>query len=57
MATYGKEIVEAVKHIDKGAIIWDSKKQGRPDVVKLAYHHYLEFGAEACLELYYRSTS
>lgn len=46
LVSYGKEIVETVRQIDKGAIIWDTKKQGRPDLVEMSYHYYVEFGAE-----------
>ena len=50
MCTYGKEIVETVKQIDSGAIIWDTKKQARPNLVEMAYHYYAEFGAEVCIQ-------
>lgn len=53
MNTYGKEIIETVKQIDKAAIIWDSNKQGRPDLVEMAYHYYVEFGAEVQFCIYH----
>lgn len=47
ICTYGKETVESVKQIDPSAIIWNTRKLGRPDLVRIAYHYYVEFGAEA----------
>jgi hypothetical protein len=33
--------------MDPNALIIDTKVEGRPDLVQLAYKHYVEFGAEA----------
>jgi hypothetical protein len=45
--TYGKEIVDTVKECDKEALIWDTKKQGRPDMLALTWQLYKESKAEA----------
>jgi hypothetical protein len=45
--TYGEGIVQAVKDTDPNALIWDTRKQGRPDLVRLAYEMYKEMDAEA----------
>lgn len=47
LQTYGAGILEAVRETDKQAIIWDTKKQGRPDLVKLAWNLWTEERAEA----------
>lgn len=47
LLSYGKEIISTVKRIDKDALIIDTKKAGRPDLVQLAYQLYVESGAEA----------
>jgi NAD(P)H-flavin reductase len=44
--TYGREIVEMVKRADADAVIWDTERKGRPDLVKLAWGLYKESGAE-----------
>lgn len=45
--TYGKEIVETVYDCDREAVVWDTKKQGRPDLLGMAWQLYQECGAEA----------
>ncbi|KAL3424494.1 amino acid adenylation domain-containing protein [Phlyctema vagabunda] len=45
--TYGSEVMETVKLADKNALIWDTKKQGRPDMLGLTWQLYMESGAEA----------
>lgn len=47
LETYGREIVESVKRADSRAVIIDSRKQGRPDLVALTYSLYREEMAEA----------
>jgi hypothetical protein len=47
MATYGESIVNAVKDVDPRALIWDTRKEGRPDLVRMAYEMYVAEQAEA----------
>lgn len=45
--TYGEEIVRSVQEVDPNAIIWDTRLQGRPNIVTMAYQIYKEMDAEA----------
>ncbi|MCJ1463180.1 hypothetical protein MMC07_001785 [Pseudocyphellaria aurata] len=45
--TYGESIVDAVAKADPQAMIINTRASGRPDMVALTYHMYLECGAEA----------
>ncbi|RHZ50459.1 hypothetical protein CDV55_100931 [Aspergillus turcosus] len=45
--TFGKDVVDAVYAADAGAIVHDTKKQGRPDLVRLTWDAVQEFQAEA----------
>ena len=45
--TYGNEVVDTVLRADPNAIIWDSQRDRRPDMVALTYHLYKESDAEA----------
>jgi hypothetical protein len=45
--SYGKDICDAVRKVDLNALIWDTKKKGRPDMVRLAWDMYRGSGAEA----------
>ncbi|PSS15218.1 hypothetical protein M430DRAFT_258169 [Amorphotheca resinae ATCC 22711] len=45
--TYGEGIVNAVTDVDPRAVIWDTRKAGRPDLVRMAYELYKEENAEA----------
>ncbi|KAF9074157.1 hypothetical protein BDP27DRAFT_1317381 [Rhodocollybia butyracea] len=45
--TYGAKIIEAVKKADPDAWIWDTRKQGRPNMVAVTYQLVLESQAEA----------
>jgi hypothetical protein len=47
LKTYGQEIVDAVRETDPKAWIWDTRKEGRPDLVRMAYKVWKEEGAEA----------
>lgn len=49
--TYGKNILEAVGQADPEALIINTRATGRPDMVALAYHLYLESKAEAVFVL------
>lgn len=45
--TFGKEIIDSVKHTDPHAVIWNTRTQGKPDMSLLAYRLWKESGAEA----------
>lgn len=45
--TYGEEIIQSVQKVDPNAVVWDTRQQGRPDIVTLAYKMYKEMDAEA----------
>ena len=47
LQTYGDNIVEAVVKADPQAMIINTRASGRPDMVALTYHLYLESKAEA----------
>ncbi|KAG9241525.1 hypothetical protein BJ878DRAFT_482861 [Calycina marina] len=47
--TFGKEIIQDIYHKDPEAVIWDTKKLGRPDMIKELYHLYKESEAEAVI--------
>lgn len=49
--TYGENILKAVGEADPGALIINTRATGRPDMVALAYHLYLESKAEAVFVL------
>lgn len=45
--TFGEEIVNTVLDVDQDAVIWDTRKNGRPNIVTLAYQLYKDMDAEA----------
>ncbi|KAL8916768.1 MAG: hypothetical protein Q9172_006134 [Xanthocarpia lactea] len=45
--TYGEEILESVCKADPDAMIINTRASGRPDMVALAYHLYVQSNAEA----------
>ena len=45
--TYGEDVMRAVAKADPEAMIVDTRASGRPDVVALTYHLYLETKAES----------
>ncbi|KAJ7265414.1 hypothetical protein B0H12DRAFT_1100665 [Mycena haematopus] len=47
LVTYGEKIMEAVKKADPDAWIWDTRKDGRPDMVAITYKLVVEAQAEA----------
>ncbi|KAL4865281.1 hypothetical protein BDV12DRAFT_188313 [Aspergillus spectabilis] len=47
--TFGKDIVDAVYNADPEAVVHDTKKQGRPDLVKLTWKAVQRFGAEGVI--------
>ncbi|KAF8890632.1 hypothetical protein BD779DRAFT_239093 [Infundibulicybe gibba] len=46
-ATYGPKVTQAVLKADPDAIVWNTRTQGRPDMVSLTYRLVLECQAEA----------
>lgn len=46
--TYG-ELVDEILAVQPDAVIWDTDKSGRPDLLKLAYEAYKDFDAEAVI--------
>ena len=47
LQTYGENILQAVATADPDAMIINTRASGRPDIVALTYHLYLESKAEA----------
>jgi len=45
--TYGDALVDEVEAAQPDALIWDTKRLGKPDLVQLAHAAYRDFGAEA----------
>lgn len=48
-ATYGDALVDEILAVQPQANIWDTGRNGKPDMVRLAYQAYVEFGAEAVI--------
>jgi hypothetical protein len=47
--TYGDALLDEILAVQPDPIIWDTDERGTPDLVKLAYRAYVEFGAEAVI--------
>jgi hypothetical protein len=47
--TYGDALVDEILQEHPDALIWDTHKQGKPDMVALAYEALVETGAEAVI--------
>ncbi|GKU00292.1 unnamed protein product [Fusarium langsethiae] len=47
--TFGKELVGQVRDAIPDAVIWDTKAQGRPDLVRMGYNMAKNFDAEAVI--------
>ena len=47
--TYGDALVDEILAEHPDALIWDTHKQGKPDMVKLAHRACIESGAEAVI--------
>jgi hypothetical protein len=45
--TYGDKIMQAVRRADPQAVVWNTRSQGRPDMVTLTYQLVVESKAEA----------
>ncbi|KAF4268848.1 hypothetical protein CNMCM8714_000752 [Aspergillus fumigatus] len=47
--TFGRDVVDAVYAADSGAVVHDTRKQGRPDLVRLTWDAVQGFQAEAVM--------
>ncbi|KJZ71378.1 hypothetical protein HIM_09219 [Hirsutella minnesotensis 3608] len=47
--TFGKKVIYTIRRSIPGAVIHDTKVQGRPDLVKMGYNLAKDFGAEAVI--------
>ncbi|MDO0932236.1 hypothetical protein QQY66_11225 [Streptomyces sp. DG2A-72] len=47
--TYGDALVDEILAVQPDALIWDTSRHGKPDMVRLAYAAYRDFGAEAVI--------
>ena len=47
--TYGAALVDEILTAQPDAVIWDTDKLGRPDMLRLAYRAYINSGAEAVI--------
>jgi hypothetical protein len=48
-ATYGDALVDEILAVQPHAVVWDTSRRGKPDMVRLAYAAYRDFGAEAVI--------
>ncbi|GAB2613278.1 hypothetical protein GCM10027168_52510 [Streptomyces capparidis] len=48
-ATYGDALVDEILAVQPDALIWDTGRQGKPDMVALAHRVWAESGAEAVI--------
>ncbi|SNX58266.1 hypothetical protein SAMN06272735_2755 [Streptomyces sp. TLI_55] len=48
-ATYGDALVDEILAVQPDALVWDTSRHGKPDMVRLAYEAYRDFGAEAVI--------
>jgi hypothetical protein len=55
--TYGDALVDEVEAIQPDAVIWDTSKHGKPDLLELALRSHAEFHAEAVFIVSNRSTT
>ena len=47
--TYGDDLVDEVAAIQPDAVIWDTTRQGKPDLLRLTLDTCADFGAEAVI--------
>ncbi|MEV0966837.1 hypothetical protein AB0J25_30430 [Streptomyces sp. NPDC049910] len=47
--TYGDALVDEILAVQPDAVVWDTSENGKPDMVRLAYAAYRDFGAEAVI--------
>ena len=45
--TYGGKVIDSVFMADPQAVVWDTRRRGRPNMVALTHRLYSDFGAEA----------
>ncbi|CAL9607754.1 hypothetical protein SUDANB1_05558 [Streptomyces sp. enrichment culture] len=48
-ATYGDALVDEILAVQPHALIWDTSRHGKPDMVRLAHEAWRDFGAEAVI--------
>ncbi|GLP70173.1 hypothetical protein TUSST3_67940 [Streptomyces sp. TUS-ST3] len=48
-ATYGDALVDEILAVQPDALVWDTSRHGKPDMVRLAHQAYRDFGAEAVI--------
>jgi hypothetical protein len=48
-ATYGDDLVDQLERAQPDALVWDTTRSGKPDLVELAQRAYDDFDAEAVL--------
>ncbi|GGW81293.1 hypothetical protein [Streptomyces lomondensis] len=48
-ATYGDALVDEILAVQPHALVWDTSRHGKPDMVRLAHEAYRDFGAEAVI--------
>jgi hypothetical protein len=46
-ATYGDALVDELEAAQPDALVWDTTKRGKPNLLELAHETYRDFGAEA----------
>ncbi|QNP72863.1 hypothetical protein IAG44_27810 [Streptomyces roseirectus] len=47
--TYGDTLVDEILAVQPDAVVWDTSRRGKPDMVELAHAAYRDFGAEAVI--------
>ncbi len=55
--TYGRELVDEITAVQPDAVIWDTTSAGKPDLVRLAFTAYRDFGAEAVICISNKATT
>jgi hypothetical protein len=55
--TYGDALVDEVAVIQPNAVIWDTTRQGKPDLLRLALDAHAGFGAEAVIVVSNKATT
>ncbi|WP_367128973.1 hypothetical protein [Saccharothrix sp. HUAS TT1] len=48
-ATYGDDLVDEIEAVQPDALVWDTVRDGKPDLVELALRAHREFAAEAVI--------
>lgn len=48
-ATYGDALVDEILAVQPHALVWDTSRHGKPDMVRLAHEAWRDFGAEAVI--------